>query len=262
MGARLREARIASGRDTKDLARELRIRDAWLLAIEDGRLDDLPAGPFRTGYVRSYANRLGLDGTALAARVAPEGRPRIRMFLLDTEGHLSGRRVLVLAAVLAVAAGGGWYLAAGSGAPPDRTMPMPELSRGPAPASPVSGEQNGTVPVPDPAAAQSGAGSAISGRSTETDPGPPDGVRHMAPALPTGEAAGEPPGPPNAERIRAVQRALARLGYDPGPFDGTIGPRTRAAIRAFQAASGLAADGKLTPELEREIRSAAAATGS
>jgi localization factor PodJL len=36
-----------------------------------------------------------------------------------------------------------------------------------------------------------------------------------------------------------VQAKLAALGYDPGPADGVMGARTRAAIRAFQADAGL-----------------------
>jgi N-acetylmuramoyl-L-alanine amidase len=40
---------------------------------------------------------------------------------------------------------------------------------------------------------------------------------------------------------------LARLGYDPGPIDGYMGPRTREAIRAFQKARKLAPDGILGP---------------
>ena len=31
-----------------------------------------------------------------------------------------------------------------------------------------------------------------------------------------------------------MQQRLADLGYDPGPVDGVVGARTRAAIRAFQ----------------------------
>ena len=61
---------------------------------------------------------------------------------------------------------------------------------------------------------------------------------------PRAEAESASPAPRTAEggddtqaRVAAVQRALARLGYDPGPADGVLGPKTRVAIRAFQAAA-------------------------
>jgi hypothetical protein len=41
------------------------------------------------------------------------------------------------------------------------------------------------------------------------------------------------------ERVRRVQERLAAAGFDPGPADGAMGPRTRAALRAFQEARGL-----------------------
>ena len=43
--------------------------------------------------------------------------------------------------------------------------------------------------------------------------------------------------------IKKTQEALAARGYDPGPIDGVDGPRTRKAVMAFQAASGLESDG-------------------
>lgn len=49
--------------------------------------------------------------------------------------------------------------------------------------------------------------------------------------------------------IRAAQEALTELGYDPGPADGVIGKKTRAAVSAFQRARGMNEDGTLTPEL-------------
>lgn len=53
-----------------------------------------------------------------------------------------------------------------------------------------------------------------------------------------------------------VQRALAALGYDPGPVDGVPGPATRAAIEAFQAHQGLTPDGRITYELVERLDAA------
>ena len=43
--------------------------------------------------------------------------------------------------------------------------------------------------------------------------------------------------------VRQVQRALASAGYYKGTVDGKQGPQTRKAIKAFQQAQGLKADG-------------------
>jgi len=44
----------------------------------------------------------------------------------------------------------------------------------------------------------------------------------------------------------AIQRALDRIGYDPGGIDGIIGSNTRSAIREFQESIGAARTGFLT----------------
>ena len=48
-----------------------------------------------------------------------------------------------------------------------------------------------------------------------------------------------------SDLIRDVQDRLTTLGYDPGPLDGLMGPRTRAALRAFQGGSGLPETGEV-----------------
>lgn len=53
--------------------------------------------------------------------------------------------------------------------------------------------------------------------------------------------------------IRRVQAMLADLGYDPGPADGLQGPRTRAAIRAYQDDRGLRTDGRASVALVRRL---------
>ncbi len=63
-----------------------------------------------------------------------------------------------------------------------------------------------------------------------------------------------PPDPPITERdvtawsVRAVQARLRELGFDPGPVDGIRGPKTDAAVRAFQVSRGLVVDGIVGPK--------------
>lgn len=50
-----------------------------------------------------------------------------------------------------------------------------------------------------------------------------------------------------------AQRALAKLGFDPGPIDNVLGPKTQAAIVKFQQARGLTADGWLGGETQTKL---------
>ena len=54
-----------------------------------------------------------------------------------------------------------------------------------------------------------------------------------------------------------IQQGLINEGFDPGVVDGQFGPRTRAAIRAWQAAAGAAATGYLDQAQAELLRSAA-----
>lgn len=67
-----------------------------------------------------------------------------------------------------------------------------------------------------------------------------------APAAPVSQATmtGDP-----RTMVLQAQKLLAERGFDPGTPDGQVGPRTREAIRAFQAAAGLPVTGHVTPAL-------------
>jgi hypothetical protein len=54
--------------------------------------------------------------------------------------------------------------------------------------------------------------------------------------------------------VAMVQADLQELGYDPGPVDGILGTRTKAAIRAYQRDTGLAVDGRLSATLIDSLR--------
>lgn len=56
-----------------------------------------------------------------------------------------------------------------------------------------------------------------------------------------------------ADRMTA-QRALAALGFDPGTPDGIVGMGTRAALRSWQKARGLVADGYLSADMIQRLK--------
>lgn len=61
-------------------------------------------------------------------------------------------------------------------------------------------------------------------------------------------------GKPATAVVREIQNHLHRLGHPPGTIDGRPGPRTAAAVEAFQRASGLPVDGRLTLDLLELLR--------
>jgi lytic murein transglycosylase len=62
-----------------------------------------------------------------------------------------------------------------------------------------------------------------------------------------------------ADRMTA-QRALGALGFSAGTPDGVVGMGTRSALRAWQKARGLPADGYLSPEMVLKLKAEAGAT--
>ena len=56
--------------------------------------------------------------------------------------------------------------------------------------------------------------------------------------------------------VKQIQCLLAYLGYDPGDIDGADGPKTRAAVKAFQQAEGLEPDGIAGPQTQARLREA------
>ncbi len=68
VGADLRAARERLGWELEPIAVHLRIRLAFLAAIEDGRAADLPGNAYAIGFLRSYAAALGLDPDEITRR--------------------------------------------------------------------------------------------------------------------------------------------------------------------------------------------------
>ncbi len=60
--------------------------------------------------------------------------------------------------------------------------------------------------------------------------------------------------PLTRSQLQALQTALNAQGFDAGPADGMLGPKTRAALRRWQRSVGLAADGYPTLELLERLQ--------
>ncbi len=68
IGQALKAVREFRGLSLEELAETTRIRRAYLADIEAMRLDKLPSRPFTIGYIRAYADALGLDAEAAVER--------------------------------------------------------------------------------------------------------------------------------------------------------------------------------------------------
>lgn len=60
VGERLREARESRALTLDQVEAQIHIRRAFLVAMEEDRFHDLPAGPYVRGFIRSYARFLGM----------------------------------------------------------------------------------------------------------------------------------------------------------------------------------------------------------
>lgn len=61
IGEKLKEARHKKGLTLRDVQAELRIRSAYIEAMENNRFDLIPGEAYRRAFLRTYASFLGLD---------------------------------------------------------------------------------------------------------------------------------------------------------------------------------------------------------
>ncbi|MBQ3705217.1 MAG: peptidoglycan-binding protein [Clostridia bacterium] len=79
-----------------------------------------------------------------------------------------------------------------------------------------------------------------------------------APATPTPTPKSLQRGFTDSEEVRALQKRLKQLGWYTGAADGDFGPATEAAVKAFQRANGLTADGKAGQKTLEKLNSSSA----
>jgi hypothetical protein len=137
IGGSLREARLKRGLSPADVQKAIRIRDRYLQALEEERWELLPGDAYVKGFLRTYADFLGLDGSLYVdeynGRYAHTDEPTLvperfeRARKRPRRGGFLRPLVLVAALVAVVAAVAAWQLSGGSGkkqaAPPTTAPP-------------------------------------------------------------------------------------------------------------------------------------------
>lgn len=117
VGADLRAARLRRSEDIRTIAQALCIRRDLLEALEESRFDALPARAYAIGFVRSYAEYLGLDSRHVVDRYKAEldraeAEASADLHFPDAaeERRLPKGTALIVALVVAAGAYGGWLL--------------------------------------------------------------------------------------------------------------------------------------------------------
>jgi cytoskeleton protein RodZ len=192
-GDELRQRREALGLDLAEVAATLRIKPAYLVALEAGRPNELPGAVYAIGFIRAYADHLGLDSGEMLRLFKQQSalftaKPDLAFPIQLGERSMPGGMLLV-ALILAVCGYGGWfYLSTGDGPRPERVAQIPlellpyrEAFRAPPPVSQPMVEAQAaprSPAVPTEGSEHSGsggpsaAGSAMAAVPAATDPAP------------------------------------------------------------------------------------------
>jgi cytoskeleton protein RodZ len=148
VGERLRQAREAKGMSLEDLASQTRIPIRHLQHIEREEWDALPAVTYCVGFVRAYANSVGLDGDELGREVRERlgglrsRAPAAEYYQPADPARVPPRSLALIAALIAVVLIVGYAIWRSSLADEEATagvtVPVPEAqapSARPAPAA-------------------------------------------------------------------------------------------------------------------------------
>lgn len=196
LGQKLRQAREARGLNVQDIAARLHLSASVVATIENGALEQLPAATYARGYMRAYANLVGLNPDSLLAAYDQYATqpPVINPFASTPQPQVKATDLpvrMVTYAVIAIVVGllGAWLWqshelssvaslsvpkwGAGSDGKAIVTEPVPTAVLPPAATSPAAGATDvlsqAAAPTPD-VAAQPVAGHAPQGAPAGTGP--------------------------------------------------------------------------------------------
>lgn len=108
VGLMLKKTRLKHNLTLQDVSNYLNIRRGQLESIEEGRFDELPATAYAMGFIKSYADYLGLDKDLMVSRFKQETGKQIQKIDLDVPLPLSESRLpdqrIIMASIAATVA--------------------------------------------------------------------------------------------------------------------------------------------------------------
>jgi cytoskeleton protein RodZ len=235
IGEHLQERREDLGLDLDEIGAMLRIKPSYLAALEQGRTQDLPGPTYAIGFVRAYAEFLGLDAEPVLARFKAEAsgvtaRPDLALPVPLGERSLPGGALVLVALILALCGYGIWYyLSTDERNRPERVAAVP-ASLQPPTSAPVLVAPPAAQPDPSSASPAATAAPGATPQSSGQASAPPtapaktgDGQTPSAPSL-FGAAAGG--ASPNAAPPVTVPPGTASTPSASSPSAPTLAPGT------------------------------------
>jgi cytoskeletal protein RodZ len=212
-------ARQQLGQDLRSIAEVLCIRYSYLDAIERGQYENLPGPTYAVGFMRSYADYLGLDGDQLVDRFKHEvegidSQTKLHFPTPAPEGKMPGGAVFLVAALLFAGAYGVWfYLSNQGGGLGDLVAPVPEQ---------LQEMVGGASPAAEPAAPAPAPAQSAPAQPAMTPPSPADSA---------GTTPGETPAAPAEAPATTAPATLAPATLAPTtPAPTTQAPATEAPV--------------------------------
>ncbi|HYE48498.1 MAG TPA: RodZ domain-containing protein [Azospirillaceae bacterium] len=278
VGTLLRQRREELGYALPDVAAALRIRQPYLEAIESSRYQDLPGQAYINGFLRTYAEHLGVDPGDVLSRFKEEmaGEPqKAELYFPEpvNENRVPGGALMLIAGLAVAVVYGGWYVLSSADrsvadlipALPDRlakTVETPEVPPDPAAVLPAQDAAE-LIGQSQPTAPEVGASTQSAGTAPFNGVSATDAAGQPAPAAPTEGAEGEAdsevpqlpeiggnPAAPAPSQTAAAPPAPAEppapvpaapadtTGQPPAPAPGTPAPAQQAAGRVFGQTGG------------------------
>ena len=198
VGEILRERREELELDLDRVGEILRIKPGYLAALEQGRPQDLPGPTYVIGFVRAYAQHLGLDAERVLERYKAESadvrtRPDLAFPVALGERSVPGGPILLVALILAICGYGTWYyLSTDERSRPERVAAVPPSLQMPSPQGTADAHASASTAPAKPVAADAGAANA----GTAASPRLSSGLFPTPDATTPADSAGAAPSPP------------------------------------------------------------------